>query len=370
MRICVIGNPNSIHIQRWLRYFVQRGHEMHLIGDVPLKVALPDGITFYDLPRQINRRKLRYAVWIWTTRRLVRRIQPDVLHAHRVASAGWLGAASGFHPFVVTSWGSDLLVSAKRSSNQRQLARWVLHRADYVTCVSELLAQAALELGADPQRVEVAFWGVDTEIFHPAPPSAPDVGAPLVLSIRAMRPIYDPLVIARAIPKVLARIPEATFAIRTYSVDDSLLTEFRTLVEEAGASSSVEYIGDLPGDQAIAELYRRAAVVVSVPLSDGTPQSVLEAMACGSVPVVSDLPSLRLWVQHEREALLAPVGDADAVADAIGRLLANRELHGRMRTAGLQMIGERADSSTLMAHYTALYRRLAEATPRSDRGKR
>jgi glycosyltransferase involved in cell wall biosynthesis len=185
-----------------------------------------------------------------------------------------------------------------------------------------------------------------------------------------MRPIYDPLVIARAIPKVLARIPEATFAIRTYSVDDSLLTEFRTLVDEAGASSSVEYIGDLPGDQAIAELYRRAAVVVSVPLSDGTPQSVLEAMACGSVPVVSDLPSLRLWVQHEREALLAPVGDADAVADAIGRLLANRELHGRMRTAGLQMIGERADSSTLMAHYTALYRRLAEATPRSDRGKR
>lgn len=359
MRICIIANPNSIHTHRWVRYFAGRGHEVHLIGPNPPEVAAPNGIVFHDLTRITNRRKFRFVVWSTALRRLLRTLRPDVLHAHQVTGAGWLGAGSGYHPFFVTSWGSDLLVSARRSPTQRRLAGLVLRRADYVTCVSEPLAQAALELGADPQRLEVAYWGVDTEVFHPppAPPNLPP--APLVLSIRAVRPLYNPLAIAQAIPLVLAQAPEARFVIRTYSFDSGVLTDFRRLVEAAGASVAVEYIGDLPDDHAIADLYRQAAVVVSVPSSDGTPQSVLEAMACGAVPVVSDLPSLRQWVQHEREALLVPVGDADALAAAISRLLADPGLRQRMAAAGLETIRQRADSAVWMAHNEEIYRKLA-----------
>ena len=130
MRLCIIANPNSIHTQRWVRYFAGRGHDVHLIGDKPLTIPPPEGITLHDLTRQTNARKLRYVVWARAVRKLVREIRPDVLHAHQVASAGWLGAASGWHPFLVTSWGSDLLLGARRSLVQRQLARWVLARAD------------------------------------------------------------------------------------------------------------------------------------------------------------------------------------------------------------------------------------------------
>ena len=207
MRLCLIANPNSIHTQRWVRYFVERGHEVHLIGEKPLTGAPPQGARFYDLTQQSNLRKARYLVWSQAVRRLVRAIRPDVLHAHQVASAGWLGAAAGYHPFLVTSWGSDLLVGARRSAAQRQLARWVLRRADRITCVSQNLAQVALALGASPERVEVVPWGVDTGIFHPAPPGSLPVGPPIVFSIRAMRPLYNLMDIGRAIPLVLAQAP-------------------------------------------------------------------------------------------------------------------------------------------------------------------
>ena len=420
MRLCIIANPNSIHTRRWVSYFVQHRHDVHLIGEKPPVAAPPEGVTFHDLTQQTNARKLRYVVWSRAVRRLVRAIQPDVLHAHQVAGAGWLGAAAGYRPFLVTSWGSDLLLGTRRSMVQRQLARWVLGRADYVTCVSQPLAEAAQALGAPAHKVEVVHWGVDTEMFHlgdassdgchpealrrvPAPPDGdasaalsmtgrdassdachpealrrvpapPDGDAsaalnmtaessaargPLVLSIRGLRPIYNPLVIAQAIPAVLARRPDARFVIRTYSVDASLLVEFQRIVAQGGASHAVAYIGDLPNDHAIADLYRRAAVVISVPFSDGTPQSVLEAMACGAAPVVSDLPSLRDWVRHEREGLVVPAGDADALAGAILRLLDDEALRASIQAAAVRMVQQRADSRLWMQRYEQIYQQLA-----------
>ena len=164
-------------------------------------------------------------------------------------------------------------------------------------------------------------------------------------------------------PAVLAQAPNVRFVIRIHNADPSLLAGFRQVVEAAGAASAIEYVGELPDDHAIADLYRGADVVVSVPSSDGTPQSVLEAMACGAAPVVSDLPSLRAWVQHEGEALLTPVGDADALAEAISRLVADTELRQRIGQAALALVRQRADSAVWMAHNEAIYRRLVTSTP-------
>ena len=87
--------------------------------------------------------------------------------------------------------------------------------------------------------------------------------------------------------------------IRTYNCDTNLLAQVRGLIDLAGVAAAVDYVDELPDDHAIAEC-GHSAVAVSVPSSDGTPQSVLEAMACGAVSVLSDLPSLREWVDDDR----------------------------------------------------------------------
>ena len=371
MRLCYIANPYSIHTQRWLRYFVGRGHEVYLIGVSPTRGSLPSGaipssVVFYDLMAQINVRKLRYLAWGLAARRIVHKVQPDVLHAHQIAGDGWVGAVAGYHPLVVTAWGSDLLVGPARSWVHRQLARWVLRQADYVTCVSESLARAARALGADPARLEVASWGIDTTVFHPASANTAlrqqlDLGpGPVVLSIRALRSLYNPLDIAQAIPCVLAQVPEAQFVIRTYSYDPDLLAQFQATVREHDAVEAVHYVGDLPDDHAVAELYRIADVAVSVPLSDGTPLSVLEAMACGASVVVSDLPSLREWITGGENGLLVPVQDAGALAEAIIQLLRDPQQRAEFRRRNLGLIRERANHQVEMEKMETLYYTLLE----------
>jgi len=388
MRLCIIANL-SIHTQRYLRYFVERGHEVHLIGVRKPHVPPPPGVTVHDLTAHSGMRKLRWLVWGRTVRRIVAELKPDVLHAQQIAPAGWLGAAAGYHPLMVTAWGSDLLVGAQTSWVFRQLARWALRRADYVTCVSQGLAQAALALGADPNRLEVAPWGVDVEVYHPSadreaprerlaalrpallrlPYSAAKatgrpagrLDGPIVLSVRSIKAVYRPLDIAQAIPRVLEQVPAARFVVRTHNSNAQKVAQFQATVQAGGASEAVRYVGELPDEEAIADLYRAADVAVSVPSSDGTPSSVLEAVACGAVPVVSDVPSLHEWLAHEREALFVPVGDVQAIAASIVRLLSDETLRGQMAADGARMIRERADSRVWMRRNEEIYRRLTKS---------
>jgi L-malate glycosyltransferase len=363
MRLCFIADP-SIHTQRILHYFVGAGYEVHLLATRPPSSPLAEGVKVHDLTALANVRKLRFLVWAYHARRIVHELRPDVLHAHQVAGPGWVGAATGYHPLVVTAWGSDLLVNPRRSQVQRQLARWVLRQADYVTCVSQSLAQAALALGAVARHLEVAPWGIDTNVFQPATSKEMVRAAlglrpgPLVLSPRSLKAVYNPVDIARAIPKILEQVPAAQFVVRTHVCDLDLLGQFQAIVQDSEAAAAVHYVGDLPAEQAVADLYRAADVIVSVPSSDGTPSSVLEAMACGAVPVLSDVPSLHEWVRHECEALFVPIGDVTAISAAVIRLLANDTLRSAMAANGSQLVSQRADSQVWMAHAEEMYRRL------------
>ncbi len=375
MRLCYIASPYSIHTQRWLRHFVARGDEVHLIPASPEKRAaqpgaIPPGVIYHDVMARSNVRKVRYLVWGLLARQIIHEVQPDLLHAHQVAGPGWLAAAAGYHPFLVTAWGSDLLLGPRWSRAQNVLARWVLRKADYATCVSRGLVRAALALGADPTRTEAVPWGVDTGIFRPAPSagSREEIrarwgfgDAPVVLSLRPVRPVYNPLDVARAVPLLLNQVPAALVVVRSYHPDGALLESFRASVEAHGVAAAVRYVDELAGDEEIADLYRAADVAVSVPSSDGTPQSVLEALACGLAPVLSDIPALRDWVEHEQQAIFVPRSDATALAEAIVRLLTDQELRTRLGHNAVALVQARADSKKCMRRYEEIYEELVGA---------
>ena len=366
MKLCYIANPYSIHTQRWIRYFAGRRHEVYLIGVSPKRGPIPSGaipssVVFYNLMAQINVRKLRYLAWGLAARRIVHEIQPDVLHAHQVAGCGWVGAAADYHPLVVTAHGSDLLLLEQRSWLHQRFSMWALSKADYVTCVSRDLAKKARAMGVESERLEVAYLGVNTNIFSPSSSQQAIRSRlnldqrPVVLSIRAMKPIYNPLDIAKAIPLVLEQIPAVQFVVFTYGADLDLLARFQSILQKHSATKAVHYIGELSDDHIIADFYRVADVVISVPSSDGTPISVLEAMACGAPVVASDLPSLREWITDGENGLMVPVQDAEALAEAIIHLLRNPQQRAEFRQRTLGLIRERANHQVEMAKAEALY---------------
>jgi glycosyltransferase involved in cell wall biosynthesis len=365
LRLAYLGDVGSPHLHRWLNAFVARGHAVALLvaeGSDPPTDAMPgvEPLAFRSLTARPS------PVGAWAARRDLRRIldawRPDVLHAHYARSPAWHAWLSGFRPYVVTAWGSDVLLAGRAGRIGRLATRLALRDAALVTAGTGRLAAAAVAMGARTDRLREAQFGIDTERFRPGP-EAPELRAELglgparvVVSSRILAPLYRHDVVVEALAELPADVVVVSTSMRADAAE-------RARLESLAAERRVdERWRILPAMDAarMAELYRLADVVVSVPESDAMPQSVMEAMASGTPAVVSDLPDVHDWLGDLTPQLIVPVGDAPATAEALRAALAltpdaRHALGERLRNR----IVERADARRSMDRVEALYRQLA-----------
>jgi glycosyltransferase involved in cell wall biosynthesis len=126
-------------------------------------------------------------------------------------------------------------------------------------------------------------------------------------------------------------------------------------IHRLGLASVVHLLPQLsPPDMAAA--FRRAQVSVSPSTHDGTPNTLLEAMACGCTPVAGDLESIREWIDDGVNGLLADPRSPDHLAQKILRALGNPDLRSRAAAHNHRLISERATHTTVMAQAEAFYR--------------
>jgi glycosyltransferase involved in cell wall biosynthesis len=366
LAIAYLGDANSVHLRRWAGHFADRGHRITLLvaDDQVLLPGLPESIAVERYVPHTARRNRRLGML--DTRRSMRaavaRVRPDILHVHHLTVYGMRAWMSGFHPYVMTVWGSDVLITARRGRRARLLARLTLRSADLVTGISRHLVDAAIRVGARPELARAIHFGIDVERFSPGPDAAALrerlglAGRRIVFSPRTIGRLYRQDVVIRALEK----LPEDVVVVMTrHLADPAEAARVEALVGELGLGARVVIVptvayADMP------DFYRLAEVVVSVPESDSGPITLAEALACGRPCVSSDLPPVREWLGEMDPACLVPVGDAEATAAAVLTVMA-RSPQERVRFAGLGRAAacERADQRRTMAEVEALYRDLA-----------
>src|SRR5205814_2137812 len=162
---------------------------------------------------------------------------------------------------------------------------YALTRADLVVADARVLGEAALRHGARPEALLVMPWGADLARF----PFAPAVDLPHVVSLRQFEPLYDLPTLLHALPAVRAAVPGLRV---TLAGSGPLQGALERLARQLGIADMVRFAGRLP-HAALSPLLSQAAVYVSTSRSDSTSISLLEAMATGAVPVVSDIPGNR-----------------------------------------------------------------------------
>jgi glycosyltransferase involved in cell wall biosynthesis len=128
-------------------------------------------------------------------------------------------------------------------------------------------------------------------------------------------------------------------------------------VQKLGVESAVELLPARPHAQ-MAELFRAAQVVVSPSTHDGTPNTLLEAMACGCFPVAGDLDSIREWIKPGENGLLVDPGDPAALAAAILRGLNDAALRKQAAGRNAAIIAERAEYTRNMTRVVGFYEKL------------
>ena len=390
LRICVVGDLDGMHTHRWVRWFVEQGHEVHAISYYPPRRS-PPGVTVHSLVggaasraplggpdragwRPAARRLAEAAApSLWRLvnglryqrrglGRTIGNVEPDVIHAHYVVEHGFYTALASRRPLVVSAWGSDVLVAPTRSPLTRAIVRYTVRRADLVTSNNEYMCRRLVELGAPPDRVALVVLGADA-FFVEAPEASvnlrPDGETPpTVISVRSLDSrLYNVDVILRAIVPVRRRVPDARLLV---AGDGRLRAGLERLALRLGLGEAVTFLGRLDRE-ALRDTLASSHVYVSVPRSDATAVSTLEAMAVGCFPIVSDLPSQEELVQDGENGFRVPVGRAGALAERIVEALQRPDLRRAALAPNRDLVRRRGLLEENMARMEELYRGLSRS---------
>lgn len=356
--LCFVGWGHHVHTERWVNRFADAGFELSVISFSRAGNYAPGVRQFNLMALPFNSHRLRMAA----LRLLFAYLRPDIVHVHY---AGFLvNVAPNWHGrMVVTVWGSDIYRTHVIEDEQRRLIAEYLPRARLVTCDSEDLKVAIGEFCPRVAPVtEVVQWGVDTALFTPSATASRIAdrlelaGRTVFLSPRNFYPLYRLVEIVQAFAQVAQRLPDAVLLMKRYAAEADYSQRVEALIDKFGIRSRVHILEQVDYAE-MPDFYRSGAVMISVPESDGTPMSLLEAMACGCLPIVSDLPSLHEWVVDGDNGRVVPVGDVDALAAAMLDM-ANCSERERIIAHNLALVRERASQQASRDYMVARYQAL------------
>lgn len=349
MRVCFLGDAGSIHLQRWVLYFVKAGYQVEVISFRPCTI---EGAKVHLLARGQSGR-IAYMMALSKIRRILLEIKPDILHAHYATSFGLLALVSGFNPLVVSAWGSDVLVAPQESAFLRVIVSQVLRHANALTSDSEYMSQRMRELlKGQEQILKTVTMGVSRDWFEQLPNV--DKKTHQILSLRGHQNIYNIDIVIKSMAEVVESIPEAQLIIAGEGPETQHL---RTLTQSLRLEKNIHFVGQLPHAE-VQSYLNESAISVSVPSSDATAVSLLETMACGSFPVVSELPANREWIDQEVNGLLVPSKDSGALAKALIRALKDSDLRTQAQEINRQRVKEKAIWEENMSEMEELYQAL------------
>ena len=385
MRLLFVADGRSPTSRSWISHWLASGHDVLLVSTHACD-PLPGLAGLHVLPvalgslsgRQAGRsaplwrRSLRrlalparyllgpLGLWYYQRRftALVRAFQPDLVHALRIPFEGMLAASTPAGiPLLVSIWGNDLTLHAQASGVMKSLTRITLERADALLADAQRDIRLGRQLGfaaGRPTLVIPGAGGIRRELLDdrsPVPMPAELPEAPLVVNPRGQRPgSLRQDVFFRSIPGILARLPEVQFLCPALQDDPEALHWIETL----GIRRSTHLWPQLAQRQLWA-VYRKAQVYVSPSIHDGTPNSLLEAMACGCFPVVGRIESMQEWIRHGENGLLVDASSPQALADAIVTALKDPGLREQARKENARLIAERAEYGHCMAMAEAFY---------------
>ena len=347
MKVFILADALSIHTIRWAEYFRDRGDEVHLAS---FRKAPIEGVTFHALSTY-GLGRAGYLLNIARLRKLGAQLQPDIVHAHYVTSYGFLAAAAGLRPLVVTAWGSDVLVSPKESYLLRWFTRYALGGADAITTVAEHMNGATSALCKGHRDVVAVPFGVDVRRFLPLPKDPNGGGSLRLICTRNFTPIYD----VETLVEALHLLAKNGIALQVKMVGDGpSRMELERLVKSHGMEGWIKFMGKV-GHDVLPHLLGNSDLFVSPALSDGNNISLNEAMACGCFPIATRIPANEQWLEDGINGYLYPPGDAEALAQAIAKAIGDSDLRLRARHLNRDLVERQGSWDACVAKMDKVY---------------
>ena len=261
---------------------------------------------------------------VWQLWRLRRR--RPILHVHAASWWGFMPAVAGL---LARRYAKRLLVTYHGGEAAAFMARWgwlarpVLKRYDGLLTLTPTQARL-FQAHSLPSTIVPNLVPIANYPFHQRGPVAPRL-----LWLRQLEPRYRPADALAVLAMIQNRYPEATL---TLAGDGSLAATLKEIVDRQ-EMTGVNFLGHLRGT-AVTKAYAHADIFLNTSAIDNLPLTLIEASASGLPIVSTDAGAIPDLIRDGENGLLAPVGDVQALARQVERLLADPELAARLSLAG------------------------------------
>lgn len=296
-------------------------------------------------------------------KKIIREFDPDIIHSGYVWQAGILAALADFHPHLSMAWGSDILTEPDKNFIIRMLVNKVMTTCDHVQCDAEFVKQKIMsDYRLPSEKITVFPWGIDLGLFNKTDKESSreklniEKNKFVIIFNRYLEIVYGVKDLLEGFKKFSEGKDDVLLLILS---DGMLKNSVLKFIIENNMEEKITIIGrvannELPGFLNAADIY------VSPSLSDGTSLSLLEAMACGTGLVVTDVPAIKEWVQEEN-GFMVKRGCPDEIAGAMEKYYDDRSLITRHGEMNIEIASRRADWDRNYLKLEEIYSNLVSA---------
>ncbi len=359
MKVLLLSDTYSEHTEKWALGLAESGIKVGLFSFNKASYEWyhhPNISLFYEPEEKINAEstltKLAYFKYVSILKKIIKHFKPDILHAHYATSYGIVGALSGFRPFILSVWGSDVYDFPGRSKLHKKIFQYNLRKADMIMSTSEIMKKEIKKY--TNKEILVTPFGVDIQNFNLLDSPSKDKS---IVHIGTIKPIEEKYGISYIIDAAKILTAKGEHRFKFYLIGPGTdLESYKKNIHDQGLDSVFEVTGRIPFHQ-INQYHNLLDIFLNVSIDDSESFGVaaVEAMACEKPVIVTDVGGLMEVVNHGEFGLIVPKKNAEAIAKAIEDLLQNKsmakELGKKAREHVLELYDWKNNLKSMIDHY-------------------
>jgi len=302
-------------------------------------------------------RKSFYLFSWFRLKRTIRSFKPDLVHAHYASSYGLLGALSGFHPFIISVWGSDVFAFPDTFIKSR-LLRYNLSNADQLLSTSHIMAAETSKYTS--KKIEITPFGIDVDKFKASTVDSIFKRTDFIIgTVKSLELIYGIDILISAFGKLKNALPGENIKLLIVG-DGSQRKALEKQVSDHGLSDDVVFQGAMSQDE-VPKYLNMLHIFVALSRNESFGVSVLEASACEKPVIVSRVGGLPEVVDEGISGLIVESENVNEAFNAILTLKNDEELRNRMGQAGRKKVLNSFNFSSNVEQMIHIYKALLNA---------
>ena len=291
---------------------------------------------------------------------IISAVKPDLVHALRIPYEGMLARITPEEiPLLVSVWGNDFTLHASANRKMKNLTGQVMQRADGVLADVHRDIRLAYQWGFPENKPTLVVPGGGGILFneieavrHVTIPNLDlPANAPVIINPRGIRAYAQTDVFFQSIPLVLEKLPNAIFLCPGMEGKP----EAHQWVERLRIKEHVLLLPTLP-QEILWSTFHRTQISVSITTHDGTPNTLLETMACGCFPIVGDIESLREWITPGVNGFLVSPHSPQELSEAIIAAYKNSEIRQKAKIFNKELLVATANADLVRNQLAQFYR--------------